>query len=76
MIVITQHRNRKLYVSDANRYTNLTEIRKLVQSGEKIRVVTMTGEDVTAHILSQVLVMSNNLSVDKLARLIQEGRNE
>jgi polyhydroxyalkanoate synthesis regulator protein len=72
MIKITQHENKKLYVPSVG-YTNLTEIKKLVQSGEIIQVVDHTGEDVTAHILSQVLTMTKNVPVNRLAELIQRG---
>lgn len=74
MIKITKHKNNKLYVPDVHRYTNLTEIKSLVQSGEKIQVTEdSTGADVTAQILSQVLQRTGNVSVDKLAELIRRG---
>lgn len=74
MINITQHKNHKLYVPSSHRYTNLTEIKELVQSGERILVTEEhTGADVTAHILSQVLVKTKNVSAEKLRQLIQQG---
>lgn len=72
MIKITQHENRKLYVPGGG-YTSLAEIKKLVQAGEKIQVVNHKEEDVTAHILAQVLTMTGNVPVSKLAELIQKG---
>jgi polyhydroxyalkanoate synthesis regulator protein len=74
MIKITQHRNRKLYSTDLARYTNLTEIKELVQSGEKVQVIDFAGTDVTVSILAQCVTLTRNLSVEKLARLIQEGK--
>lgn len=73
MINITQHKNHKLYVPELSRYTNLTEIKKLVQSGEKVLVTDHTGTDVTAHILSQVLTLTKNVPVNRLEDLIQRG---
>lgn len=73
MINITQHENRKLYVPAVHRYTNLTEIKELVQSGEKVTVTDHTGADVTAKILAQVLVKTQNVPVDRLADLIRKG---
>jgi polyhydroxyalkanoate synthesis regulator protein len=73
MIQITRHENHKLYVPTSRRYTNLTEIKELVQSGEKIQVIDHTGTDVTAFILSQVLVKTKNVSTESLRRLIEQG---
>jgi polyhydroxyalkanoate synthesis regulator protein len=73
MIKITQHKNHKLYVPALSRYTNLKEIKALVQSGEKVQVVNHNNEDVTAHILAQVLTMTRNVPVGRLAELIQKG---
>lgn len=73
MIKITKHKNNKLYVPELVRYTNLTEIKELVKSGEKIEVTDYTGTDVTALVLSQVLVLTKNVPVYKLSELIQQG---
>ncbi len=73
MIQITQHENRKLYVPEVRRYTNLTEIKLLIQEGETVQVTDHTGADVTAHILSQVLTKTNKVNVESLRRLIEMG---
>lgn len=73
MIKITKHKNNKLYVPELVRYTNLTEIKELVKSGEKIEVTDYTGTDITALVLSQVLVLTKNVPVYKLSELIQQG---
>lgn len=74
MIKITRHKNHKLYVPATSRYTNLTEIKKLVQSGETIQVTEdVTGEDVTGLILSQVLVKTGAVPADEIAELIRRG---
>jgi polyhydroxyalkanoate synthesis regulator protein len=74
MIQITQHNNRKLYVPEVRRYTNLTEIKLLIQEGETVQVTDHTGADVTAHILSQVLTRTSNVNVEDLRQLIQKGQ--
>ena len=73
MIKITKHKNNKLYVPELVRYTNLKEIKELVKSGEKIEVTDYTGTDITALVLSQVLVLTKNVPVYKLSELIQQG---
>lgn len=74
MITITKHKNNKLYVSAIHRYTNLTEIKELVQSGEKVTVIDdASREDITAIILSQVLVRTSKVSADQIAELIRRG---
>lgn len=73
MIQITRHENHKLYVPSSRRYTNLTEIKELVQSGEKVQVIDHTGTDVTSLILSQVLVKTRNVNAETLRQLIQKG---
>lgn len=74
MIKITRHKNHKLYVPTTSRYTNLTEIKELVQSGETVQVIDdVTGNDITGHILSQVLVKTGAVPADKIAELIRRG---
>ena len=73
MISITQHLNRKLYVPSSSRYTNLSELKELVKAGELFQVFDHTGADVTAHILSQVLVKTANIPADKIRQLIMKG---
>lgn len=74
MIKITRHKNRKLYVPSSHRYTNLDEIKELVQSQEAIQVIDFeTGEDITAYILSQILVRTGKVSANKIAELIRRG---
>ena len=70
MIKIKKHDNNKFYVSSASRYTNLTEIKKLVQSGEKIEVLNSKEEDITAETLAKV-IGKMNVPVGKLERLIR-----
>lgn len=73
MINITKHKNHKLYVPELARYTNLSEIKKLIQNDEKVCVTDPTGADITAHILAQVLTMTGKVPVGQLEQLIQRG---
>lgn len=74
MIRITQHRNKKLYVPATGKYTNLTEIKELVQKGETVQVTEQhTGEDVTSHILALVLTRTDKLNPESLRQLIIQG---
>lgn len=74
MIRITQHRNKKLYVPATGEYTNLSEIKELVQAGTTIQVTEQaTGEDVTSHILALVLTRTAKLNVYDLTQMIIRG---
>lgn len=74
MIQIIQYKNHKLYIPTESRYTNLTEIKNFIQSGASVQVTDKpTGNDVTAHILSQVLCMTKGVSPGILRELIARG---
>lgn len=74
MIQIIQYKNHKLYISAESRYTNLTEIKEFIQSGKSVQITYHpTGEDITAHILAQVLVLTKGVSAGALKELIQKG---
>jgi polyhydroxyalkanoate synthesis regulator protein len=74
MIRITQHRNKKLYVPATHKYTNLTEIKQLVKSGETVIVTEEhTGNDITSHILALVLTRTAKLNPENLRQLIMRG---
>lgn len=56
-IVIKKYENRRLYDTDSSRYVNLDGVAELVRGGRDIRVVdSKTGEDVTRHVLTQIIV--------------------
>jgi len=74
MIHVTQYKTRKLYLNTIRRYTNLNELKELVQSGETIEVTDYsTGKDVTAHVLSQCLVLTNKTNAAEIADMIRRG---
>ena len=54
--LIKKYANRRLYDASQSRHITLDDIRTLIISGEKIKVVDdKTGEDITRHILLQVI---------------------
>lgn len=59
MQTIKKYANRKLYHTNRKQYITLEGIAQLVQSGEPVQVVeNESGEDITANILSQVVLQS------------------
>ena len=56
-IVIKKYENRRLYDTHSSRYVNLEGVAELVRGGRDIQVVdSKTGEDVTRHVLTQIIV--------------------
>ena len=56
-ILIKKYDNRRLYCVPQAKYVSLTEIRDILQRGDRIKVVEKsTGKDITKYILMQVLL--------------------
>ena len=56
-VVIKKYENRRLYDTKGSRYVNLDGVAEMVRAGEDIQVVdSKTGEDVTRHVLTQIIV--------------------
>jgi polyhydroxyalkanoate synthesis repressor PhaR len=54
--LIKKYANRRLYDASQSRHITLDDIRGLIVKGEKIRVIEdKTGDDITRHILLQVI---------------------
>lgn len=54
--VIKKYANRRLYDATASRHVTLDDLRKLIVSGEKVKVVEdKSGEDITRAILLQII---------------------
>jgi polyhydroxyalkanoate synthesis repressor PhaR len=54
--LIKKYANRRLYDASQSRHITLDDIRALIIGGEKVKVVDdKTGEDITRHILLQVI---------------------
>jgi polyhydroxyalkanoate synthesis repressor PhaR len=55
-ILIKRYRNRKLYNTVVKRYITLDDVGEIIRGGSEIVVTdTTTGEDITTHILTQVI---------------------
>jgi polyhydroxyalkanoate synthesis repressor PhaR len=78
---ITRYRggSRKLYDTVASRYLSLDEIPALIRRGDVVRVVdNVSGADVTAQVLAQVISESQRrgvtlLTADALHEIIRSG---
>ena len=56
-ILIKKYDNRRLYCVAEAKYVSLTEIRDMLQSGKRVKVVEKsTGKDITKYIMMQVLL--------------------
>ena len=54
--IIRKYANRRLYDSEASRHVTLADLRQLVASGERIKVVDdKSGEDLTRSVLLQIV---------------------
>lgn len=77
--VIKRYGSRKLYDTEESRYVSLEEIGDWVRAGQQIQVVdNQSGEDVTAHTLTQVILEEGRrggaaFSADFLHDLIRRG---
>jgi polyhydroxyalkanoate synthesis repressor PhaR len=78
MQVIKKYANRKLYHTNRKQYITLEGIAALIQAGEQVKVLdNETGEDITAPILTQVVLQSrgggDRLPTQVLTGLIRAG---
>lgn len=73
-ISIKRYPNRKLYDTVAKRYITLGEIRELVCSGKDIAVTDRnSGEDITASVLTQVIMEQGRLGESALPHSVLVG---
>lgn len=74
---IKKYSNRRLYDTTASQHVTLQDIRELVANGEEIAVVDDTsGEDITRHVLLQILAEQEQggqpiLSTEMLMQIIR-----
>ena len=75
--VIKKYANRRLYDSTGSRHVTLDDLRKMIVSGDKVKVIDdKSGEDLTRAVLLQVIAEQEQshgtiLSQDFLAELIR-----
>ncbi len=73
MQTIKKYANRKLYHTNRKQYITLEGIAALIQAGEPVQVLdNETGEDITAAILTQVVLQARN-SGDRLPTQVLTG---
>lgn len=73
MQTIKKYANRKLYHTNRKQYITLEGIAALIQAGEPVQVHdNETGEDITAGILTQVVLQARNSS-DRLPTQVLTG---
>jgi polyhydroxyalkanoate synthesis repressor PhaR len=81
MQIVKKYANRKLYHTNRKRYITLEGVAEIVQSGQQVQVLdNESGEDITAHILAQVVSQSGGnkgktLPSQVLTNLIRLGGN-
>lgn len=78
-IIIKKYGNRRLYSTQTSAYVTLSELEELVRSGKEIQVLdSKTDEDLTAQVLTQILVdggTAKSIPVDFLEKLIREKKD-
>lgn len=73
MQIIKKYANRKLYHTNRKQYITLDGIAQLIQAGEPVQVLdNETGEDITASILTQVVLQARN-GADRLPTQVLTG---
>ena len=80
-VLLKKYANRRLYDTEQSKYVTLTEVTQLIRNGRQVEVIdAKTKEDVTAFILTQILLeQAKNknclLPVPLLLLIIQFGDN-
>ena len=72
--VIKKYANRRLYDSTGSRHVTLEDIRKMIVSGEKVRIVDdKSGEDLTRAVLLQVIAEQEQFGTPVLSTELLEA---
>jgi polyhydroxyalkanoate synthesis repressor PhaR len=80
-LVLKKYSNRRLYDTRHSRYVTLEDVSAMIRSGEQVQIVDATsGEDVTAFILTQIILevakrRNSLLPVSVLHLIIRFGDN-
>ena len=73
-MLIKRYPNRKLYNTQSRQYITLAGVADLLQEGKEVHVVDYaSGEDVTAHVLSQVIAGQEKKQQGFIPRPVLEG---
>lgn len=72
--VIKKYANRRLYDSTGSRHVTLDDIRKMIVSGEKVKVIDdKSGEDLTRAVLLQIISEQEQFGTPVLSIGLLEG---
>ena len=72
--LIRKYANRRLYDARESRHVTLEDLRKLIASGERIKVVDdKSGEDLTRSILLQIIASQEQFGTPVLSTQLLEG---
>jgi polyhydroxyalkanoate synthesis repressor PhaR len=72
--LIKKYANRRLYDASQSRHITLDDIRALIVKGEKLKVVEdKTGNDITRHILLQVIAEQEQFGRPILSTTVLES---
>jgi polyhydroxyalkanoate synthesis repressor PhaR len=72
--VIKKYANRRLYDSTGSRHVTLDDIRKMIVSGDKVKIVDdKSGEDLTRAVLLQVIAEQEQFGIPVLSTELLEG---
>jgi polyhydroxyalkanoate synthesis repressor PhaR len=80
-VLLKKYANRRLYNTEKSSYVNLVEVGDLIREGREVQIIdAKTEEDVTAFILTQIIVeeakkKNSLLPVSLLHLFIQFGEN-
>ncbi|MBM4457477.1 MAG: pesticidal protein Cry15Aa [Chloroflexi bacterium] len=74
MPLIKRYANRKLYDTTGRRYVSLDAIGEMVRQGQEVKVADhVTGDDLTAMVLSQVIAEQERRQAGRLPRAVLAG---
>lgn len=72
--IIKKYANRKLYHTSRKQYITLEGIAEIIHAGQQVQVVdNETGEDITAHILTQVVLQARGSKGPPLPSQVLSG---
>jgi polyhydroxyalkanoate synthesis repressor PhaR len=72
--IIKKYANRRLYDSTGSRHVTLDDVRKMIVSGDKVKVIDdKSGEDLTRAVMLQVIAEQEQFGVPVLSTELLEG---
>src|SRR5215475_12578319 len=72
--IIKKYANRRLYDSTGSRHVTLDDIRKMIVSGDKVKIIDdKSGEDLTRAVMLQVIAEQEQFGIPVLSTELLEG---